>query len=247
MIPQMLLEDDGVLNMTCIYRLQGRAHHSTVGLQGRMFVIGGKSSETDFFADMWYRDYKVPVTTIMLKPRTETSDSRFEFTCDEPGCIYEYRLYQLDEYDDDFIELKRNWTLTLGEIDYEDWIGSGGLHRFEVRAIDPAGNIDLVMEKGLNVYEWVFIPKLPIGLILGLIFAFLFVTGGAYWQYRRARKKKAMERYAIKRMRRKFKGIQKGADKKNVDWRKFYDESKDGGAKKGGKKAPKEKGLSKRK
>ena len=94
MIPQMLLEDDGVLNMTCIYRLQGRAHHSTVGLQvrvityfslysvyvqctsfakltfyalkrmtaglqGRMFVIGGKSSETDFFADMWYRDYKV--------------------------------------------------------------------------------------------------------------------------------------------------------------------------------------------
>ena len=38
MIPQMLLEDDGVLNMTCIYRLQGRAHHSTVGLQVRVIT-----------------------------------------------------------------------------------------------------------------------------------------------------------------------------------------------------------------
>ena len=59
MMPTMLVEDDGQLNMTCIYRLPARGHHSTVGLQGRMFVIGGKSSEVDFFADTWYRDYKV--------------------------------------------------------------------------------------------------------------------------------------------------------------------------------------------
>ncbi|GMH57736.1 hypothetical protein TL16_g02453 [Triparma laevis f. inornata] len=43
----------------------------------------------------------------------------------------------------------------------------------------------------------------------------------------RRKKKKAMERYAIKRMRRKFKGAQKGGDDKKADWRALAAEDKD--------------------
>eukprot|EP00947_MAST-08B_sp_MAST-8B-sp1_P000953 g953.t1 len=247
MFGELIKEEDGVLDLTCLYRLPPRAFHSTVYHQGRMYVIGGKAGNHLFHKDMWYRDYKPPVTTITLKPRTKTTDSKFEFQCDEAGCIYEYRLYLLDQEDDTFIELKRNWTLTLGEVDYETWMPGWGLYRFEVRAIDPAGNVDLHFVKGFNTWEWIFYPKLPIALILGIIFGVIFVVVVLYLEIRRRRKKRAMERYAIKRMRRKFKGIQKGSDKKNVDWRKFYDESKDGKGGKGKKDKPKEKTLSKRK
>ena len=66
-----------------------------------------------------------------------------------------------------------------------------------------------------------------------------------YLEIRRRKKKRAMERYAIKRMKRKFKGVdrggggKKGSKKKKgaeIDWRGYYDEGK---GKKGKKKKDK--------
>merc|ERR1712000_481032 len=103
----------------------------------------------------------------------------------------------------------------------------GGRFMMQVRAIDPAGNVDITFDKGRNMHVWTYIPRLPIGLIMGLSTTFLIVMAGILIELRRRRKKKPMERYAIKRMRRKFKGIQKDVKKKDVDWRKYYDEAKD--------------------
>merc|ERR1712065_47978 len=45
-------------------------------------------------------------------------------------------------------------------------------------------------------------------------------------EYRRRMKKAAMERYAMKRMRRKFKALQKDMEGGEVDWRTLYNENK---------------------
>ena len=145
-------------------------------------------------------------------------------------------------------------------------LGPGpGKYRFEVRAFDPAGNYDLIFEEGRNVHTWIYEPPLPVGLILGSILGFFAIVGGVYLEVRRRKKKAAMERYAIKRMRRKFKGVQKGGKKgkgkkkkkkggkkatatagdgenPEEDWRGYYDEGK--GNK--GKKKTKKKKLGKK-
>merc|ERR1712167_263050 len=64
----------------------------------------------------------------------------------------------------------------------------------------------------------------------------------AYKEYQRRKRKAAMERYAIKRMRRKFKGAQKEMNKGGVDWRKMMDDDK-----KKRKKKDKKKGSEKKK
>merc|ERR1711907_601900 len=91
-----------------------------------------------------------------------------------------------------------------------------------------------------------------VGLIVGSILGFFAIVGGVYLEVRRRKKKAAMERYAIKRMRRKFKGVQKGGKKATAtagdgenpeeDWRGYYDEGK--GNK--GKKKTKKKKLGKK-
>merc|ERR1719261_2362695 len=96
----------------------------------------------------------------------------------------------------------------------------------QARSVDPSGNSDLTFMEGANQHTWTYIPALPVALIVGLTGSFVTVITGILVEIRRRRKKKAMERYAIKRMRRKFKGVQKDAKKKDVDWRKYYEESK---------------------
>ena len=67
---------------------------------------------------------------------------------------------------------------------------------------------------------------MPLALILGSIGAVFVVCLAIFLEVRRRRKKKAMKRYAMKRMRRKFKGIKKEIAAKDVDWRKYYGEEK---------------------
>lgn len=90
----------------------------------------------------------------------------------------------------------------------------------QVRAVDPAGNVNQRFEEGLNKHSWYYRPDLPWVLIILGSLGFIALLVGAALEIRRRRKKRAMERYAIKRMRRKFKGIKKDAAKKDVDWRK---------------------------
>ena len=124
------------------------------------------------------------------------------------------------------------------------WWGSTGPYRFEVRAIDPAGNKDPLLIAGRNVHKWYYIPPPPVGLIVGITFGTIFLGVVIYLEVRRRKKKRAMERYAIKRMRRKFKGVSRGGKggkkkKTNIDWREYYDEGK--GKKKKKKKKKKDK------
>ena len=112
---------------------------------------------------------------------------------------------------------------------------AGGLHIFAVRCIDPAGNYDRLWS-ATNVHVWIYLAPLPGGLIVGTTLGVVAGVIALLLELRRRKRKRAMERYAIKRMRRKFKGMQRGgpagagAAKKdgNINWKAY---AADGGKK----------------
>ncbi len=74
----------------------------------------------------------------------------------------------------------------------------------QVRAITPSGNRDPhLLER--NSFSWTYVPALPwLLIILSIaVFALIIVAAVMYW--RRQRRKRALEKYALKRKRRKLK------------------------------------------
>ena len=216
------------INITCKLVPSARESFAGVIIQERLFILGGYLEKDHYENDVWYRDAKVPEATLTTKPTTETSEQLFTYAADEEGCIFQYRMFKLSEDDLAYEEVVRNWTDSLELVYIQDFmLGPGpGKYRFEVRAFDPAGNYDLIFEEGRNVHTWIYEPPLPVGLIVGSILGFFAIVGGVYLEVRRRKKKAAMERYAIKRMRRKFKGVQKGGKKGKGKKRKRKAEKK---------------------
>jgi hypothetical protein len=115
-------------------------------------------------------------------------------------------------------------------VDWLDWRMGGpgnGHYVLYLRAIDPAGNRDERFVLGRNMHKWRYISPTPWDIIFGCIAGFIFCAFMAYAEYRRRVKKAAMERYAMKRMRRKFKAMQRDTDGRAVDWRTLYSEHKE--------------------
>lgn len=234
----------GKVNLTCIHIWTPRDFAASVVVQGNMYILGGRISESEFENDVWYRDGASPQTNIVLKPEDLAEgfgSDEFEFQADEPDCIYEYRVF--DASNETNLELKRNWTFSLKSLGVHDflpeWSPKDGIRRIEVRAVDPAGNVDMYTKEGSNTFQWDYLAPIPVALIVSLAILGIASILGSIIEIRRRQKKKAMERYAIKRMRRKFKGAQraggkkkggkaKGAAKKdeNVDWKQYYKENK---------------------
>ena len=90
-----------------------------------------------------------------------------------------------------------------------------------VRAIDPGGNKDFVFSKSRNCYTWFYLQPLPWKAIAGAICAGIIIVLTAYLEYRRRQRKAALERYAERRRRRKFKlhSMTEGGTK---DWKEYY-------------------------
>ena len=211
-----------VPDLTCRWGFSHRTNVGAINYRNRLYVIGGvESVRADDLVyqeqgDTWYRDDTIPSTLISMKPENKTSDTEFLFQCDEAGCIFEYQIYQVDETTDKLLLLE--WTRTNGSIDLITWLDEGpgsGFYQLQVRAIDPAGNTDDVFDEGRNQLTWIYVPLIPIGLVLGILFGFLMIGVAVYLEIKRRKKKKALERYALKRMRRKFKGMQKKTQKED--------------------------------
>ncbi|KAJ1444116.1 hypothetical protein B484DRAFT_388979 [Ochromonadaceae sp. CCMP2298] len=203
-----------------------RAYHNMVVFEERLYLLGGKQSEKRFYADAWYRDAKLPKARFDGKPGSRDTNPWFYFVADKAGSSFEYRVW-----DPNIFKEIREWTPVTGKTDvgWLDWrMGGPGNGRYQlyVRAVDPAGNRDARFIMGENVYNWYYLSPTPWDIILGTIFGFLFLCFLAYLEYRRRVKKAAMERYAMKRMRRKFKAMQRDINGRAVDWRTLYMESK---------------------
>ncbi|KAA0176859.1 hypothetical protein FNF27_01681 [Cafeteria roenbergensis] len=211
-----------------------RESHSAAEMDGKVYVMAGYERQSTSAADAWYRDPVLPGTVITQAPRSSTSETIFEFAASEEACIFEWRIFELPglvkaTVPGTGVEV-RNWTRQLPPVDIVDFIYAG-FFRVEVRAVDPAGNRDQTSLPGVNVYAWEYVPPIPWGwIILGIILGLLFLIFGLYY-YRRYRRRKAMERYAQQRIKRKIKAVAEG------DWRNAYQ---------GGKKKKKRKGKSKK-
>jgi hypothetical protein len=166
-------------------------------------------------------------------PVDHSSDNTFRFESDKSGCVFQWRLLN---WGDNTIE--QNWTTTAettkvtvasaGKVTIS-WL-TKGFHRFRVRAVDAAGHTEERFREGENQLTWYYTPPIPYMLILGILGGMIAFSIAVFLEIRRRRRKAAMERYAIKRMRRKFKGAQKGKKEDVADWKK------DGKIKKKGKK-----------
>ena len=110
-----------------------------------------------------------------------------------------------------------------------------GKYIFYVRSIDPAGNVDPTFDTvRYNMLRWDYVQSPPVFVITMSCFGVLLLLFLIYQEYRRRKRKAAMQRYAIKRMRRKFKASQKDAKdgKGGVDWKSMMDDDDEGGGKK---------------
>lgn len=219
---------DDAQESICKWIPSPRTGHAGTVFQRKVFVFGGLTSPDYFENDVWYRDERRPKAQFTLVPPTKSSDTVFKFESDKPGCVFEYHVMNMVE-----MLVVRNWTRTLGEVDFLKWL-DGGKYRFRVRALDPAGNVDKEFELNRNEYVWVYVPKLPWALIIGISSAVGVLFIGFFMEWRKRRKRAAMERYAMKRMRRKLKGkkVQEGDE----HWRETYDNAKDKDKKKSKKK-----------
>ncbi|TMW69522.1 hypothetical protein Poli38472_001678 [Pythium oligandrum] len=210
----------------CQWHPTPRTGHSSVVFQRKVFTLGGLTAPDYFENDVWYRDKRRPKAQFTLVPTTGTSQTVFRFESDKIGCTFEYHVLNIVE-----MLVVRNWTKTLGEVDFISWL-DGGKYRFRVRALDPAGNVDMDFELHRNEHIWVYKPKLPWALIIGLSCVGFVLLLGFFLEWRKRRKRAAMERYAMKRMRRKLKGSKKGEANVDANWRETYDDAKDASGKK---------------
>lgn len=231
-----------VRELVCKQNPGPRAYHTGAFFDGKVYVMGGLENKTTLKAaqDMWYRDDNLPraelgdrvpakalfdsVTTMFDIP-----EYQFYARAADEAVLFEYLVYDADEN-----QVVRTWDRSLGKAQvnwldkyYENGPGSG-FYIFYVRAVDAAGNVDVVFD-GLNfrnMYKWKYNTRLPWDYIGYSVLSFLTCVLVAYKEYQRRKRKAAMERYAIKRMRRKFKGAQKEMNKGGVDWRKMMDDDK---------------------
>jgi hypothetical protein len=220
----------GYFPLTCKWSPAARSRAAGTVMQGRLFVTGGLQGKDHTFDvvpmnDVWYRDVTAPSTWIVQRPDDQSDQRRFSFSCNNeghemigPSCIYEYRLMHASDTllqndmtrgkgvpnGDAPFDVVRDWTLSSGAFDYSEWL-QGGSYVLQVRAIDAAGNKDPNLIYGKNEYAWKFEPPPPIILIICLCLVFVALCIFVFLYWRRKRRKAAMERYALKRMRRKFK------------------------------------------
>ena len=213
-------------NIQCRWTPGPRAYHSATVYEERLYIFGGKKSETEFYADSWYRDALLPTVRIADKPEDYSDYPWFEFAANEPGVSFEYRIWDPYNYEE-----LRPWTPVVfkHDVGWLNWRKNGpgnGLYTLYVRSVDPAGNRDELFYNNINAYTWYYVSPTPWDIIAQGVAGFIALVGFGYLEYRRRVRKAAMERYAMKRMRRKFKAMQRDIDGRAVDWRTLYMENK---------------------
>ena len=214
--------------LQCRFNPGPRAYHAALYVEERLYIFGGRQTDNKFYADSWYRDDRMPSVNMKKRPKQDSPNSIFRFAVDEAGCYFEYRIWDALRYKE-----IRKWSPVVYQTNVEwlDWRKGGpgnGRYVLYVRAVDPAGNRDEMYERGRNVYAWNYVSPMPYDIIFGCVAGFIFLAFLAYLEYRRRVKKAAMERYAMKRMRRKFKAMQRDLDGRAVDWRTLYQEVREG-------------------
>jgi flagellar biosynthesis/type III secretory pathway M-ring protein FliF/YscJ len=90
------------------------------------------------------------------------------------------------------------------------------------RLVDPSGNRDIAYSTATNAYTWLYVEPLPWGKIISFIFLIIALIIISIIEYRRREQKAALERYAQRRTRRKFK--LHAMQESNDQWKDIFEE-----------------------
>ena len=211
-VPQVLHNVSSIVEeIFCRQAPDGRYNGAAEFLDNKVVVLGGigrhdSNNSTHLYRDVWARDESFPQAFITTKPLTRSPQSQFYFDSNEAGAIFEYKLVQEDGSD------LTPWTTTTKNVGVNvDWLddkkgGPGkGYYTLYVRSVDPSGNRDTFFSTQTNVYRWYYVPPTPWGAVSGFIIVCLVILAASYYEYRRRRRKRVMERFQLRRLRRKFK------------------------------------------
>lgn len=200
--------------------------YSSAGIfvDGKTFLMGGQGKNSTLFQDTWSRDDNFPRSNMKIKPTSRSTQSKFVFDSDEDGATqFEYKLLDSIER----LHVTPWLKTTVDEIIDVSWLDSKkggpgtGWYTLYLRAIDPSGNRDASYMILQNVYTWYYIQPLPWGNISFGILALALAITFAYLQYRRIQRKAALERFAKRQMKRKFKLNAMSSGGKH-DWKEYY-------------------------
>eukprot|EP00804_Cyclotella_cryptica_P001587 CCRYP_014936-RB/>CCRYP_014936-RB protein AED:0.02 eAED:0.02 QI:12561/0.87/0.77/1/0.25/0/9/0/1053 len=189
----------------------GRTFGTAVFMASKVLVLGGINGNMKrLYRDVWARDDMPPHAGIKTKPGSQSPQFTFSFDSNEDGAhVFEYKIFH-DEVD------VTSWTTTTKSIGADvSWLERGpgrGWYTLYVRAVDPAGNRDNVFSTHTNVFRWYYVPPIPWGALAGGIITSLLVIIVCYFEYRRRKRKATLERFALRRLRRKFKLRDRTAD-----------------------------------
>jgi len=176
-------------------------------LNGKVVLLGGIGHNPNrLFRDVWARDDSYPQAVITTKPASRSPQSQFYF--DNNGAddvAFEFKLVRDDS---DIIP----WTTTtkmaganVGWLDDKRGGPGRGWYSLYVRAVKPSGNRDYSFSTQSNVYVWYYIPPIPWGAISGYIIVALVLLSAGYYGYRRRKKRLILEKFQLRRLKRKFK------------------------------------------
>ena len=202
-------------------------------LDNQIILLGGRGLEAnELFRDTWTRDDTFPQASIARRPRDGTEDSVFFFESNEESAqVFEYKI--MDETErlpvTAWIKAMVDEKIDVSWLDNKQGGPGRGRYALFVRAIDSSGNIDYRFTKKSNVHVWTYIPPLPWTKIISSTASGFLLIILIHFEYRRRKRKAALERYAIRRMRRKFKARAISNGLGNItdeEWRAIYFHSK---------------------
>lgn len=213
-----LVEHDPSLDLGelhCRNTPPARYMSSSVFVDNKAIIIGGRDQSLDtLYSDVWARDDTFPLAVITKKPRSFTAESRFDFSSTKSTAqMFEYKVLDTEAK----IELVP-WQMTTtdegADVSWLDWRNGGpgrGWYTLVVRAVDLSGNRDATYGD-TNVHKWLYIPRPPVGKILAGVLCSILLLCGVRFEYHRREQKKALERYALRRARRKYRLKQNGGE-----------------------------------
>jgi len=229
-VPQRIKDSSMILqDWNCRQTPGVRAMAAGAWFDGKLMIAGGKTAiPSRHYRDVWMRDDMFPQAVISSRPKSNTPDSVFIFESNKPGAgVFEYKIVQVDERLDVTPWIKTTSTrgCDVSWLDNKKGGPGKGMYALYVRSIDPSGNKDFRFSTDTNVHVWLYVPPIPWGEISIYTTLFILFSIAVNFEYRRRKRKAALERYAIRKMRRKFK-LQAKASTGDVDWREFYAQQK---------------------
>ena len=185
------------------------------GILPRIYMSGGWEGGDIFSNDVWYRDERLPRGFFTDKPDSGTPESVFSWDCLDDltdlvaVCVFEYRMW-----DEQTQTTLRNWQRAASPFDALGINYHNRATRFDLRAVDPAGNRDGAFEYGRNQWVWTYVPPFPVVAVTVSITIVVAIIIFTLYRIRQYEKRIALEIYMAKRLARKLRAEGAGIKKR---------------------------------